>query len=387
MTDSKLQKIKEKVKTGERLGFNDSLALFNTQDLFELGRIANSIKEKTHGNKVYFGTSLNINHTNICKLRCPICAYSTDEGSENAYFLSQDEIIERVRKAACHNISEVHIVGGLHDKISLSYFKEMFSNIKKVDPSININALTATECDFLSQKGGIPIDQLFSELKTAGLGSIPGGGAEIFNHKIRKKITPSKISGERWLEVSGTAHRKGIRTNATMLWGQIENYSDRVEHMLKLRELQDQTHGFKSFVPLLFHPENTKFSHLEKISSAAEILKVYAASRLILDNFKHIKALWMYLGIKFSTVVLRFGADDMGATSFDERIVHAAGSSSSVSSKDKLIRQIKSMQLIPYEVDSNYRVINIHRRDSRKNYNHEAREEPLNKKNKLTFRI
>jgi len=361
--DSNLQKIKAKVETGERLNFDDSLSLFNTQDLFELGEIANNTKENMHANRVYFGTSLNINHTNICKLRCPICAFSTDEGSENAYFLSQENIIEKVKKAAQHHVSEIHIVGGLNDRISLNYFKEMFSNIKKIDPSININALTATECDFLSQKEKIPLDQLFSELKTSGLGSIPGGGAEIFNDKVRKKITPLKISGERWLEVSGAAHRAGIRTNATMLWGHIETYSDRVEHMLKLRELQDQTHGFKSFVPLLFHPENTKFSHLEKISSAAEILKVYAASRLILDNFEHIKALWMYLGIKFSTVVLRFGADDMGATSFDERIVHAAGSSSSVSSKAKLIRQIKTMQLIPYEVDSNYRVITVYRRD------------------------
>lgn len=361
MMDAYLQKIKEKVEDGERLDFNDSLALFHTQDLFELGRIANSVKEKMHGNKIYFGVSLNINHTNICKLRCPICAFSTDEGAENAYSLSQDEIIERIRKSTRYNISEVHIVGGLPDKISLNYFKKMFSQIKKVAPSLNINALTATECNYLSQKGKIPLDQLFLELKNAGLGSMPGGGAEIFSDKIRKKIAPLKISGERWLEVSRAAHKAGIKTNATMLWGHIEDYSDRVEHLLKLRDLQDQTHGFKAFVPLLFHPENTKLSHLKMVSSAAEILKVYAASRLILDNFKHIKALWMYLGIKFITVVLRFGADDMGATSFDERIVHAAGSSSSISSKAKLIHQIKTMQLTPYEVDSNYKIITIHR--------------------------
>jgi len=360
MVDSNLRRIKEKVEVGERINFNDSLALFNTQDLFELGSMANSIKEKLHGNKIYFGVSLNVNHTNICKHRCPICAFSTDEGAENAYFLSSDEISERVRKAAKYNISEVHIVGGLNDRIHLNYFKEVFFKIKKVDSSININALTATECDYLSQKEEIPLNRLFSELKTAGLGSIPGGGAEILNDNIRKKITPLKISSQRWLEVSKEAHQAGIRTNATMLWGHIESYADRVEHMLKLRELQDQTQGFKSFVPLLFHPRNTKFSYLEQVSSAAEILKVYAASRLILDNFPHIKALWMYLGIKFAPVALRFGADDTGATSFDERIVHAAGSTSSISSKDKLIHQIKSMQLIPYEVDSNYRIIKRH---------------------------
>ena len=355
--DTRVRKIKEKIEAGERLDFDDARALFDTLDLFELGSIANRVKEKIHGNRIYFGVSLNLNHTNICALRCPICAFSTDEGAPNAYFLSQEEIRERVRNAIPYGISEVHIVGGLHHKISLEYFKEMFSTIKKAGPSLHINGLTATECDYISRKEKIPLHQLFSELKTAGLGSMPGGGAEILNDTIRQKITPSKISSERWLKVCEEAHRAGIRTNATMLWGHIENYSDLVEHMFRLRELQDNTHGFKSFVPLLFHPQNTKFHHLEKVSSAAEILKVYAASRLILDNFEHVKALWMYLGIKFSPVTLRFGADDMGATSFDEQIVHAAGSCSSVSSKDKLIHQIQSMHLIPCEADSNYRII------------------------------
>jgi aminodeoxyfutalosine synthase len=352
-----LQSIKEKVDAGERLDRHDALALFTTQDLFELGRMANSRKEALHGNTIYFGVSLNINHTNICELRCPICAFSTDAGADNAYFLSHDEIVRRVRSAAVHDISEVHIVGGLNDKISSTYFKEMFSAIKKINPSLNINALTATECDYISVKEGIPLHELFSELKSAGLGSIPGGGAEILNDTIREKITPQKISSERWLTVSKAAHYAGIRTNATVLWGHIESYADRVEHMLKLRALQDETQGFKSFVPLLFHPLNTQFSHLEKVSSAAEILKVYAASRLILDNFDHIKALWKYLGIKFASVVLRFGADDIGATSFDERIVRAAGSHATVSSQDKLIHHIRSMQLTPCEVDSNYRIM------------------------------
>jgi aminodeoxyfutalosine synthase len=355
--DPHLQSIKEKVEAGERLDCHDALALFTTQDLFELGRMANSRKEALHGNTIYFGVSLNINHTNICELRCPICAFSTDEDADNAYFLSHDEVLRRVRSAAVHDISEVHIVGGLNDKISSAYFKEMFSAIKKINPSLNINALTATECDYISVKEGIPLHELFAELKAAGLGSIPGGGAEILDDTIREKITPQKISSERWLNVSKAAHQAGIRTNATVLWGHIESYADRVEHMLKLRALQDETQGFKSFVPLLFHPHNTQFSYLKKVSSAAEILKVYAASRLILDNFEHIKALWKYLGIKFASVVLRFGADDIGATSFDERIVQAAGSHATISSQDKLIHQIQSMQLTPCEVDSNYRIM------------------------------
>ena len=352
-----LQRIREKLAEGERLDRHDALALFTTPDLFELGRMANSRKEALHGGTVHFGVSLNVNHTNICELRCPICAFSTDEGADDAYFLTQDEIAGRVREAARQGISEVHIVGGLNDRIGSTYFKEMFTAIKRINPSLNINALTATECDYISRKEGLPLPELFAELKAAGLGSMPGGGAEILDDTVREKITPLKISSERWLNVSRAAHSAGIRTNATILWGHIESYADRVDHMLKLRALQDETQGFKAFVPLLFHPANTRFSHLRKVISAAEILKVYAAGRLILDNFRHIKALWKYLGIKFAGVVLRFGADDLGGTSFDERIVQAAGAHATVSSKDKLIHQIQVMQLKPCEVDSNYRII------------------------------
>jgi aminodeoxyfutalosine synthase len=254
--DPRLQKIEQKIAAGERLDRDDALALFTTDDLFEVGRIANGQKEKIHGNKIHFGVSLNINHTNICNLRCPICAFSTDDDADNAFFLSQDEISARVANATQHDISEVHIVGGLHDSISLTYFKDMFAEIRRIAPAMNINALTATECDFISRKEDIPLDRLFRELKEAGLGSMPGGGAEILDETIRQQITPRKIPGERWLEVSKAAHKAGIKTNATMLWGHIESYADRVEHMVKLRELQDQTNGFKSFVPLLFHPQN-----------------------------------------------------------------------------------------------------------------------------------
>ena len=354
--DSDLKRIREKVAQGERLDAQDGLALFSTGDLFELGRLANSFKEKLHGKTIYFGVSLHINYTNICMLRCPICAFSTDEGTDGAFFLTEEEIVERAAVASSRGISEVHIVGGLHKDARLSYFTGLFSRLRELDPALNINALTATECDYLSSKDKIPLPRLFAELKRAGLGSMPGGGAEILNDSIRGVITPLKIAGDRWLAVSREAHRAGIMTNATMLWGHIESYQDRVQHMLKLRELQDETGGFKAFVPLLFHPANTRLSHLRKVSSAAEILKVYAVSRLMLDNFDHLKALWMYLGLKFTSVVLRFGADDMGATSFDERIVHAAGAGTAAVSKDTFVHQIRSMGLMPCEVDSNYRI-------------------------------
>jgi aminodeoxyfutalosine synthase len=355
--DGDLLRIKEKVASGERLDAEDGLTLFSTRDLFGLGRLANAAKERLHGEKIYFGVSLNINYTNVCMLRCPICAFSRDEGAADAYFLTQDEIVGRAAAAHARGISEVHIVGGLHRDISLAYFTQLFSRLRQIDPLLNVNALTATECDYLSRKEGMPLADLFARLKEAGLGSMPGGGAEILDERVRGEIAPLKIGSDRWLEVSGEAHRAGIGTNATMLWGHVESPADRVRHLLRLREVQDDTKGFKAFVPLLFHPANTRLSHLKKVSSAAEMLKVYAVSRLMLDNFTHIKALWMYLGLKFAGVVLRFGADDMGGTSFDERIVHAAGSDASVASRETLVQQIRSMGLIPCESDSNYRLI------------------------------
>ena len=355
--DSHLKRIKEKLASGERLDAQDGLILFSTRDLFGLGKLANGVKERLHGKKVYFGVSLNINYTNVCMLRCSICAFSRDEGAADAYFLTQEEIVGRAAAAHSRGVSEVHIVGGLHRDISLSYFTRLFSRLRQIDPLLNLNALTATECDYLSRKEGVPLSALFDKLKESGLGSMPGGGAEILDDRIRGEVAPLKIGSDRWLEVSREAHRAGIRTNATMLWGHIESYADRVQHMLRLRELQDETGGFKAFVPLLFHPANTRLGHLKKVSSAGEILKVYAVSRLMLDNFTHIKALWMYLGLKFAGVVLRFGADDMGGTSFDERIVHAAGSDASAVSKETLAHQIRSMGLIPCEADSNYRMI------------------------------
>ena len=354
--DSHLLRIKEKLDSGERLDAQDGLILFSTQDLFGLGTLANSLKEKLHGNRVYFGVSLNINYTNLCTLRCPICAFSRDEGAADAYFLSQEEIVGRATAARAHGVSEVHIVGGVHRDISVAYFTELFSSLRAIDPLLNINALTATECDYLSRKEQMPLPELLARLTESGLGGMPGGGAEILDDTIREVITPLKIGSDRWLEVSREAHRAGVRTNATMLWGHVESYKDRIQHMLRLRVLQDETGGFKAFVPLIFHPGNTRLSHLKKVSSAAEILKVYAVSRLMLDNVAHIKALWMYLGLKFAGLALRFGADDMGGTSFDERIVHAAGSTSSVTSKETLVHQIRSMGLVPCEADSNYRV-------------------------------
>ena len=227
--DRHLLRIKEKIDSGERLDAQDGLTLFSTKDLFGLGKLANGVKERMHGNRIYFGVSLNINYTNVCMLRCPICAFSRDEGATDAYFLTQEEIVKRAAAAHARGVSEVHIVGGLHRDISLAYFTRLFSRLRQIDPLLNVNALTATECDYLSRKEGVPLSELFARLKQSGLGSMPGGGAEILDDRIRGEVAPLKIGSDRWLEVSREAHRAGVRTNATMLWGHVESHEDRVQ--------------------------------------------------------------------------------------------------------------------------------------------------------------
>jgi len=243
--------------------------------------------------------------------------------------MSLEEIFNKIKKYNDYGIEEIHIVGGLNKNITVEYMEEIFSGIKDINPDFHIQALTAVEYDYMAKKAGLSLAEVFKRLKSAGLGSIPGGGAEIFNPEVRQIIAPKKISGERWLEVMSEAHRQGLRTNATMLYGHIEKPEDRIDHMLKLRELQDKTGGFLTFVPLTFHPYNTQLQTLVKEKTGIyHTLKLIAISRLMLDNFDHIKALWMYMGREFIQMVLHFGADDLGSTSIEEQIVKAAGGQS-----------------------------------------------------------
>ncbi|MEQ8187756.1 MAG: CofH family radical SAM protein [Candidatus Eremiobacterota bacterium] len=356
LSDPLMKEIAQKVLSDERLTEEEGIFLFQYEHIFETGLLADFIRRKKIGDFAFYGNNLNINHTNICEKKCPICAFSKDEGEEGAYIMTLDEIFKKVETYRDSGIEEVHIVGGVNKYITLSYLEEMFSGIKRINEKFHIQALTAVEYDYISSKEGISLDNVFKRLKKAGLGSVPGGGAEIFNREIRNIIAPEKISGDRWLEVSEQAHIQGIHTNATMLYGHIESYGDRIDHMVKLREVQDKTGGFMAFVPLTFHPYNTEFEHMVKEKTDIyDILKVIAVSRLMLDNFDHIKALWMYMGQEFIEIALHMGADDLGSTSIEEQIVKSAGGKTKNIMKNEDFEDIIIKSgFVPRRVVSNY---------------------------------
>jgi len=350
---SDFSKIEEKVLAGKRLNREDGLKLIASSDLLSLGSLADIVRKRKVGDKSYFNSNLNINYTNICIFRCPLCAFSKD--LEEGYLFSLEEIEEKVYQGLRLEIKEFHIVGGLHPHLSFEYFKEMLKRIKKIDAEIFIQAFTAVEIDHFSKNSGLSIEEVLKKLKEAGLDSIPGGGAEVFSPRVRQIISPKKISGNRWLEVMKKAHFLGIKSNATMLYGHVETKEEQVDHLLALRDLQDKTKGFLAFVPLAFHPKNTSLSSCRG-TDGFDDLRIFAVSRILLDNFDHIKGLWMYLGEKLAEVALCFGVDDIGGTGLEEKIVHAAGALTPTEiSKKRLVRIIENAKRIPQEVDSLYR--------------------------------
>ena len=360
-----LKRIENKVLTGKRLTPDDALKLFNSEDIFTLGRLANHVAQSINGNNAYFVQNQHINPSNICVNRCKFCAFSRSKGEKGAYELSIKEIIKKLRKQVgarravplhTHGagFSEVHIVGGLHPDRGLDYYLEMLGKIKKHFPLFHIKAFTAVEIDYFSKISGLSLKKTLTALRDAGLESMPGGGAEIFNGRVRNKICPEKISGGRWLKVMEAAHSIGIKSNATMLYGHLENYNHRVEHMLKLRELQDRTGGFQAFIPLAFHPKNTNIEGAA-YTSAIDDLKTIAVSRLFLDNFPHIKAYWVMLGEKIAQLALMFGADDLDGTIIEEKITRSAGAlSGSALTKSQLVNFIEKAGKVPVERDSFY---------------------------------
>lgn len=347
--------IAEKVQNGARLSFEDGVRLYKTNDLPLLGSLAQTVRRRINGNRVFYSVNLHMNHTNVCTLRCLFCAFSRRPGEEGGYTFSTDEIREKVAKAIDRwNINEVHIVGGHNPDLGLDYYLEVFQKIRQTAPSIYIKALTAPEIDDLANRSGISYRELLEKLKEAGLDGMPGGGAEIFSPKTRRRICSEKISAETWLEIHGIAHSLGLRTNATMLYGHIETDEDRVDHVLRLRELQDQTGGFYSFIPLAYNAENTPMQKLGEAGGFLDV-KVYAVSRLLLDNVPHIKAHWITTGLKMGQVSLSFGVDDLGGTNLNEKIVHDAGSETPVDlSQEELIRLIRDAGYEPCLVDSSY---------------------------------
>lgn len=353
------EKIREKVYSNKRLTGEDALHLFETDDIFELGRLASHAAEKKNGRNAYFIVNRHINPTNICINRCKFCAFSRSKGEGGAFELTIEEIMEKLRtphSASRNSFTEVHIVGGLHPDRPFEYYLKMLSAIKAEFPEIHIKAFTAVEIDHFSGISGLSIENVLERLRNNGLDAMPGGGAEIFAERVRNKLCPEKISGRRWLEIHKTAHHCGIRTNATMLYGHIENYEDRVDHLLKLRGLQDMTGGFQAFIPLAYHPRNTEIGG--SYSSGIDDLKTIAASRLVLDNFDHIKAYWIMLGEKIAQLSLLFGADDLDGTIIEEKITHSAGALSSEGvTREELANLIERAGKVAAERDAFYNVL------------------------------
>jgi aminodeoxyfutalosine synthase len=366
-----LERMKNRILAGERLSKDDAIKLFESDDIFSLGKLASSVAEKKNGKKVFFIRNRHINPTNICVNRCRFCAFSRSRGEEGAFELTIDEIIKKLqpyyldvsnpplppfRKGGKEGIKEVHIVGGLHPDRPFEYYLNMLSAIKKNFPGIHIKAFTAVEIDYLSRISGLSLEETLRTLRMHGLDVMPGGGAEIFEGRVRARLCPEKISGERWLEVMETAHRLGIKTNATMLYGHIETYEDRVNHLLALRDLKDRTGGFQAFVPLSYHPKGNDIGG--SFSSGIDDLKTIAVSRIVLDNFDHITAYWIMLGEKISQLSLLFGADDLSGTIIEEKITHSAGALSSESmTPEELTHLITMAGKVPVERDCFYKQV------------------------------
>ncbi|MEW5802841.1 MAG: aminofutalosine synthase MqnE [bacterium] len=359
--DSDLEPVYEKVVRKDRLSAEDGLTLFKSSNLLGLGFLANMVRERINGNDAYYIYNQHINYTNVCRNGCSFCAFSRMEGEQGAYTMSLDEIAQKVRSRLNEPITEVHIVGGLNESLPYSYYLDMLSTIKNIRPSVHIQAFTAVEISYLAEISGQSTESTLQELKRAGLGSLPGGGAEIFSPRVRQAVCPKKISARKWLETMKTAHSLGIRSNATMLYGHVETLEERVEHLLALREAQDEQKGFLAFIPLAFHPQNTHLDSFGK-TSGFDDLKNIAVARLLLDNFAHIKPFWIMVTPKIAQIALSFGADDMDGTVIEERITHmAGGETAQVLPQPELVRLIKEAGRCPRQRDTLYNLIESQR--------------------------
>jgi len=357
INDEHLKPIADKVLAGERLAAEDGVALYRSPDLLAIGWLANYVREKKHGNTCFFNVNRHINPTNICVAHCKLCAFGRDPNAPGAYNFALEEIYLRAEQGMREGATEFHMVGGLHPDLPFEYFLEMMRGLKKRCPTVHLKAFTMVEVGYFSRIAKLSIRDTLVALKEAGVDSLPGGGAEIFNPRVRKLICDHKVSGRQWLNIARTAHEIGLRSNATMLYGHVETDDERVEHMLLLRELQDETHGFSAFIPLAFHPDNTGLAHLPPTTGYHD-LKSIAISRLLLDNFDHIKAYWVMLTPSIAQIALRFGADDLDGTVVEEKIYHDAGAKTAeFTPRLELERLIREAGRVPVERDTLYRPV------------------------------
>ena len=352
--DASLKPILQKVRSGERLSFDDGVAMYRSADLLALGYMANIVRERLHGEVTYFNVNRHINPTDVCVASCRLCAFGKKAKDPKSYTMSLEQVWEVAGKGWSEAITEFHIVGGLHPELTLDWYCQMLRGLKERFPQVHLKAFTMVEIAYLAQRGKLTYRDVLERLRDAGMDSLPGGGAEVFSEPVRRIICDHKIDGNQWLEVARIAHEVGLKSNCTMLYGHIETEEDRADHLVRLRELQDETQGFVTFIPLAFHPDNTPLQHLPKTTGFLD-LKNIAISRLMLDNIPHIKAYWIMMTPRIAQIAQRFGADDIDGTVVEEKIYHDAGATTSQSlRRGELLRLIREAGREPVERDTLY---------------------------------
>ena len=360
-TDEGLKKIAEKVKLSQRISDDEGIMLFERADLAFVGTLANFIRERMHGDITYFNRNFHIEPTNVCVFSCKFCSYSMlYANKEEGWELSIDQMVDIVKSYDGKPITEVHIVGGVHPKMNMTYFIELIQKIRAHRPDLHIKAFTAVELDYMFRKAKLSVEEGLQQLREAGLQSLPGGGAEIFHPEVREKIAGDKVTGEGWLKIHEAAHNLGMHSNATMLYGHVEKFEHRIDHMSKLRDLQDKTKGFNTFIPLKFRNANNDMSYITE-STITEDMRLYAIARIYLDNFPHLKAYWPMLGRQNAQLTLSFGVNDLDGTIDDStKIYSMAGSEEQAPtmSTEELVALIKQSKRKPVERDTLYNVIN-----------------------------
>jgi len=356
-TDRRLVGIGEKVIAGERLSFEDGVALYDSGDLLRIGKIANYVREKKNGNLGHYIVNRYLNPTNVCWVDCQLCAWARKIGEEGGYTLSIEQAVKEAGDGYDGTVSEIHIVGGLHPTLPFSYYTDLLRALKRAFPGIHLKAFTMVEIDWFSRLAKKSLAETITILKEAGMDSCTGGGAEIFAQRAHDLVARNKMPADRWLAVAREVHRQSIRTNATMLYGHVETPAERIDHLLRLRALQDETGGFQCIVPLSFHPENTYLRDVRPATGRLDLATI-AVSRLMLDNFDHVKAYWIQLGPKIAQTALAFGADDVGGTYVDEEITHAAGAETATGmTHDEIETLIRGAGRDPVRSDTYYRPV------------------------------
>jgi aminodeoxyfutalosine synthase len=358
--DSRLEVIRTKIDAGQRLTAADGLLLYRTPDLLGLGWLANQMRERLHGNVTFFNVNRHVNPTDVCVANCKLCAFGKLTRDGKAYTLSLDEVYHKAGEGYSEAVTEFHIVGGLHPELTLDWYCEMLRGLKQRFPKVHLKAFTMVEIGYFAKRAKLSTREVLIRLKEAGLDSQPGGGAEIFSERVRRIICDHKLTGEEWIETARTSHSLGLHSNCTMLYGHIETEEDRVDHLLKLRALQDETHGFQTFIPLSFHPDNTELEHIPKTTGFNDLREI-AVARLMLDNIPHIKSYWVMVTPQIAQIAQRFGADDLDGTLVEERIYHDAGATTSQGMRRKdLERLIREAGREPVERDTLYRPVVRH---------------------------